>query len=290
MARASSEKTAFVFAGGGSLGAVEVGMLKALVAAGVEADFAVGSSVGAINAAYFAADPSAAGVERLEGIWRALRRNDVFPITPFRSIFGLLTLVDHIIDPLPLRRLLERRLPMTRLEEAAIPCTVVATDVLSGMEIHFASGPAVEALLASTALPAVFPPVRIGERFLVDGGIANNTPISTAAELHAKRVIVLPTGFSCSLDAPPRGALAMALHALNLLIARQLVTDTERLGRKARLVVVPPLCPLGVTPIDFSRSAELIDRAEKETRRWLKGGGLEREGTPGELMAHVHIA
>jgi len=124
--------TAFVFAGGGSLGAVQVGMLRALIAAGSHPDFVVGASVGAINAAYFAADPTSEGVDRLEILWRAIRRRDVFPLSPLRILVRLLTGQGHIVTQSALRHLLERRLPYQRLEDARIPCHIVATDLLGG--------------------------------------------------------------------------------------------------------------------------------------------------------------
>ena len=100
----ATQRTAFVFAGGGSLGAVQVGMLRELMRAGVKADFVVGSSVGAINAAYFAGAPDAAGVDKLEKIWRGLRRHDVFPLT-LRSVLGFMGGAGNLIDPFNLRRL-----------------------------------------------------------------------------------------------------------------------------------------------------------------------------------------
>ncbi len=130
--------------------------------------------------------------------------------------------------------------------------------------------------------------MRIGERYLIDGAVACNTPISVAVELGAKRVIVLPTGFACSLTAPPRGALASALHAITLLIAHQLVMELERYRDQAEIVTVPPLCPLEVSPYDFSRAGELIERAAEQTQRWLDHGGLLRERVPQALRAHTH--
>jgi NTE family protein len=276
-------KTAFVFDGGGSLGAVEVGMLKALISHGIQADFVVGSSVGALNAAYFAGEPTGDGVQRLEQIWLGVRRRDVFPIGPLRGFLGFFGWRDHLLDPTPLRRLIERNIQYRRLEEARIPCHVVATDLMGGGDVRFSSGPAVEIILASAAIPALFPPVRIGDRYLIDGGIVNNSPISSAVELGATRVIVLPTGFSCSIEKSPRGVLGMALHASNLLIARQLVLDAQRFAEKVELIVIPPLCPLAVSSYDFSRTRELIDRAAKMTERWLDKVGLAARGVPSTL-------
>lgn len=284
----SGGTTAFVLAGGGSLGAVQVGMLKALVRQGVVPDLVVGASVGAINAAHFAAEPDRDGVARLESIWKRLNRGDVFPFSPFSALLSVLGKKNHLVAPDGLRSLLESGLPLFRLEDARVPCHVVATDALSGAEVLFSTGPAIDVLLASAAIPGIFPPVALDGRYLLDGGVANNTPISTAVRLGAARVIVLPTGMSCAIEAPPRAAMAVALHALNLLVMQQLQKDVARLSAQAQLVIVPPLCPLTVTPYDFSQSAKLIRRAEAATRLWLRSGGLEHHGAMPEPLVHHH--
>src|ERR1700720_4176357 len=122
------QKTAFAFAGGGSLGAIQVGMLRVLLSAGIQPDFVVGASVGAINAAYFAGAPNAEGVARLAEIWFSLRRTEVFPAT-FKSAFGLLRHPDSVIDSGGLRHLIEINLAYARLEDATVPVHVTATDV-----------------------------------------------------------------------------------------------------------------------------------------------------------------
>ena len=279
---------AFVLAGGGSLGAIEVGMLKALVGSGLHADFVVGSSVGAINAGYYAGRPSLEGIAELDRIWRGLRTADVFPLSPVRGFFGFVGWQDSLLDPGALRRLLERALPYRKLEDTAIPCHVVATEVIDGREVVLSDGHVVSALLASAAIPGVFPPVERDGRTLFDGGVASNTPIATAVARGAERVIVLPSGYSCALPEPPRGALAIALHALTLMIVHQLVVDVERFADRAAIVVVPPLCPVLVSPYDFGPTGALIDRAEESTKRWLATGGLERRGVPAELPPYGH--
>ncbi|UJJ58201.1 MULTISPECIES: patatin-like phospholipase family protein [Rhodanobacter] len=282
----AQQRTAFVLAGGGSLGAVEVGMLQALLEWGEAPAFLVGASAGAINAAYFAGDPSRAGARELERIWCALKRREVFPFN-LGSVFGLLRRRDHLVDSSGLRRLLERHLPYRQLEDAALPVHLVASDMLSGREALLSAGPVVDAVLASAAIPGVYPPVWIDGRWLVDGGVANNTPISVAVGLGATRVIVLPTGFACALERAPSGAIARAMHALSLLVARQLVYDADHFaGSAVELRIVPSLCPLGVSPYDYSAAAGLIARARTQTSRWLERGGLERAGTPPQLREH----
>jgi NTE family protein len=216
-----------------------------------------------------------------------VRRGEVLPLN-WRSLLGLFARRNFLVDPGGLRRIVEERLPYRELEQAAVPLHVVATDLIGGGSVRLSSGPAAEAVLASCAIPAAFPPVRIGERYLIDGAIAANTPISVAAELGAARVIVLPTGFACALEAPPPDAIGCALHALNLLIAHQLVEEIERCRERTEVVTVPPLCPLSTSPYDFSHAGELIDRAADQTRRWLDKGGLTRQRVPGALRAHTH--
>ncbi len=279
--------TALVLAGGGSFGSVQVGMLRALVAHGLAPDFVIGSSVGAINGAYFAGAPNAEGVTSLEAIWGGLRRSTVFPLA-WRGLLGLPGHAGSAVDPAGLRRLLEQCLPYTRFEQASIPLHVVATDLLHGGTVCLSSGSVVEAVLASCAIPAVFPPVRIGEQYLIDGAIASNTPVSVAIELGASRIIVLPTGFACALEAPPRSTIASALHAITLLIAHQLVMELERYREQAEIITVPPLCPLTASPYDFSHADELIERAAEQTARWLARDGLVRPRVPPGLRAHSH--
>jgi NTE family protein len=281
-------RTAFVFAGGGSLGAIQVGMLKALLARGVEADFVVGSSVGAINAAHFAGDPTPAGVARLEAIWRSLRRADVFPLPVIRGLVKLIAEGGHLVDSTVLGILIDRHLAHEPLEAKKLPCVIVATDLLEGVEVRITSGPATPALLASAAIPGIFPPVEIAGRYLIDGSVANHTPLAAAIDLGAKRLVVLPTGYSCTRDVAPRRAIGRALHALNILVSGKLVNAVARFAKDAEILVVPPLCPLDVSPFDFGRTGELIDRAEMETQKWIDEGVELVDGVPHQLIPHTH--
>lgn len=284
MARAG--KTAFVLAGGGSLGAVQVGMLHALVEAGERPDFLVGSSAGALNAAWFAGAPDLAGVERLADIWAGLHRADIFRLS-LTGLFGFLNRSGSIADPHPLRRLLETHLAFTRIENARLPLHVMATDQ-QGVGVRLSSGPAVEAILASAAVPGIFPPVAIGGQDLMDGAIAANTPLRGAAELGATRIIVLPTGYACALDGPPKGAIARILHAITLLISWQLMREMEAMPAGIEVHLAPALCPLAVSPYDFTAARQLISRAKDSTWQWIDSGGLSRPARARDLAPHHH--
>ena len=196
----------------------------------------------------------------------------------------------HLVESLGLKRLLNRHFGESRVEDASIPLHVVATDMHTGEEVVLSSGNIVSAVLASAAIPGVFPPVEMDGRKLIDGGVANNTPVSTAVRMGATRIIVLPAGFACAERRPPRGAMEHAFNALSLLVARQLVHDLERWQDHAHIAVVPPLCPLDISPYDYSRCGELIDRAAAATVAWLRADGLSSRRVPGALEPHDHDA
>ena len=145
-------------------------MVRVLLSAGVQPVFVVGASVGAIKAAYFAGAPNADGVERLAEIWSGLRRREVFLVTS-KSAFGLLRHPESVIDSGGLRHLVEINLAYARLEDATVPVHITATDV-QGMAVVLSKGPVIDAILASTAIPGVFPPVRIDGQTLMDCAIA----------------------------------------------------------------------------------------------------------------------
>jgi NTE family protein len=288
-APAAAPKTAFVLAGGGSLGAAQVGMLRALLERGIHADLVVGSSVGAINAAYFAGHPTLDGVARLETVWRSLKRRDVLPLS-WRRLIGFLQRRDHLVAPDGLRRLLEHHLPFCKLEDATLPLRVVATDVLSGEEVVLSRGDATRAILASSAIPAAFAPVEIDGRLLCDGAIASNTPVRAAFASGARRLIVLPTGGTCRHQRAPAGAIASALHAVTLLTNRQLLSEIDRLGLATQCHVLPGACLTGASPLDFSRTSELIERGYCGAVRWLDEGGMDAiGGNTSPALAHVML-
>jgi NTE family protein len=279
--------TAFVLSGGASLGAIQVGMLRALYERAIEPDVIVGTSAGAMNGAFIASRPqTVATADALAAVWRDLRRGQVFPLNPITGLLGALGARDHLVPASGLRRLIARHLEHTSLEDLPIPLHVVAVDVISGEEVRLSHGPVLDAVLASAAIPGVVAPVRSQDRTLMDGGVANNTPISHAVALGAERIYVLPTGHACALDQPPRGALALALHALSLLTQRCLVDDIDDHRTDAHLIVLPPPCPLAIQPLDFAHADELVERALHDARDFLDAGG--EECPPIHMRTHRH--
>ena len=156
------------------------------------------------------------------------------------------------------------------------------------LPVVLSRGPAVEAILASAAIPGVSPPVEIDGQTLMDGAVAANTSIRLAAQLGAMRIVILPTGYACALKEPPRGAVAKTLHAITLLIAWRLMNDLDHLPDWIDVHLAPALCPLDVSPFDFSASRYLIERSAENTREWVERGGLTRRALASELAAHRH--
>jgi NTE family protein len=261
-ARSRAPRTAFVLAGGASLGAMQVGMLRALYEHGIAPDLLVGTSAGALNAAFVASRPqTVATADALARVWRGLRRDDIFPINPRTLIGGLANQRSYLVPDSGLRRLAARHLQIERLEDAGVPLHLVAFDLLTGDEVCLSDGPATEAVLAAAAIPGVLPPVHRGDRLLVDGGVVNNTPISHAVELGAERIYVLPTEgpLARALPVAPRGALDAVVHAFTLLVGARLAPDLARYAAAAELIVLPAVNPQRVQPTDFDHAGPLID-------------------------------
>jgi NTE family protein len=243
-------------------------MLQALSESAIKPDFLVGCSVGAVNAAWVAGFPDDEGVRRLSDIWYRIRRQDVFPINPWSGARGLLGHTNHLISNAGLRALLEKHIRYERLEQAAIPLHVVVTNLKSGRAEVLSAGPVIPALLASSAIPGVFPPVTIGRNEFVDGGVASHTPIAAAIELGATEVYVLPIGYTW-LNCPPSSALGVALQSLARFVDQRLDAEVATHRASATIHMLPTVATPSASPADFSRTAELIRTGYRSARRYL---------------------
>jgi NTE family protein len=268
--------TAFVLSGGASLGAIQVGMLKALAAREIRPDLIVGTSVGAVNGAFLASRPfDSATVAELEELWLGIGRGRVFPIEPLTGPLGFLGARRNLVPVTPLRRLVSRHTQVDRLEDLPTPLHVIACDVMTGQEVRLDNGPLVDAVAASAAIPGVFPPVEWGSQVLIDGGVLNNTPITHALDLGADEVYVLSANATCALEAPPRGALGMVVQATALLVAHRFAGEAAALANRPDVILIPPPCPVHVSPIDFRHTRALIERSEAAAQDFLAGRDAE---------------
>jgi NTE family protein len=267
----------FVLSGGGNLGALQIGMVRALLEHDIRPDLIVGCSVGAINGAGLAEDPTLAGALRLERLWRALDGKELMPAGWLPNTVAIARRGEAIHENHGLRRHLEQSLTARTFEELAVPFQCVATDVVGVREVWFRSGPLIEPILASAALPAVYPAVEIdGVRYL-DGGIVDDVPMSRAVELGAQTLYVLQVGLFSRPRPEPKRPLDVAVQAY--WIARH-----HRFKRE--LAVMPPdielhLLPTGQTPSmrynDFTRTSELISLAYEASSAYLAGRQLPAE-------------
>ena len=264
--------TAFVLGGGGNLGAVQVGMLQALLEAGVAPDVVIGCSVGALNAAGLAADPSAAGVRRMRETWLALDGEELFPAGRVTGLWMLGRKGQAIQANTGLRNLIERTLPYKRLEDAPIPVQVNATSLQTGRGRWFTSGSAVDAILASAALPAVFPPVVVDGEAYIDGGVVDNVPISRALALGARRIYVLHVGNFARPRQLPKRPIDVLLQSFSIARNHRFLAETDDPPPDVEIVVLPGVDPGRIRRNDFSKSRDLIERAYAAAREFLSEG------------------
>ena len=258
---------AVVLSGGGSLGAAQVGALRALLEAGVRPDLLVGCSVGALNAAFLAVDPTLARVQELEQVWRALGREDIFG-TGRRLASQVWSAAvrreDHLYKSQPLQDLVRKWVPLDDLAQTRVPCHVVTTDLLSGQACWWSAGDPVAVLTASACLPAIFAPVSLGGSLHVDGGVVCPVPVRRALDLGATRTWVIDvSGGSLGRRDDRMNALDVLLMSFAISRAhldREHPDRQEEGGRPAQRVVRLPRLDMGRLEMrDFSQTARLMD-------------------------------
>lgn len=269
-------RTAFVFAGGGARGAAQVGMLDALVRRGIVPDALYGASVGAINAGGFAGDPTVEGVAHMADLWRAVTREDVFPQGRFPSPWRFFQQRESAFPNDGVRRIIRSGLRFERFEDSPVHLEVVATSLHDGRPRWFTSGEVEEPILASAALPAMFPPVTVdGERF-IDGGVVDNVPVGRAIAEGAERIFVLLCGPRHYTPQPSRRPIEALLAAFFIAVHARFVRELQQLPAGVEVVVFT----VDTEPVsrydDFSGTHALIaaGRANAETVLdfWLRGG------------------
>ena len=232
-------QVAFVLGGGGMLGATEVGMLRALIEAGVRPDLVVGTSVGAINGAFIAADPSAEAVGRLGRLWAALGRTDVFGHSLLHQAVTLARSGTHLHHNGSLRRLLQAHAGGARIEDLPVPFECVATSIERAGAHWFTRGPVVEAVLASCAVPGLLPPVRIGDEHFLDGGLVHSLPVGRAVESGAAVIYVLHVGRIERPLRPPRWPWEVGLVAFEVARRHRFTEDMAALPDGVQVHVLP---------------------------------------------------
>ncbi|MGH9038367.1 MAG: patatin-like phospholipase family protein [Acidimicrobiia bacterium] len=263
---------AFVLSGGGNLGSIQVGMLKALFEAGITPDVLVGTSIGSVNAAYLAADPTPDRVEDLCELWRGVRSRDAFSWNPFRMAHAALRR-GSLFPSESWRRYLTRHIALERIEDSAVPLRIMVTDFEDGSPVVLDSGPVIDAVMASTCLPGIFPPQRVGDHLYLDGILAEQVPLKPAIDAGADTVYVLATSHaSPSPDVRSPGQILR--HALTILLFPRLRLDALSLPDRPNLKIVQiPSGGAQVALWDMSRHDEMIESGYQETKEFLAERG-----------------
>ena len=262
--------TAFVLSSGRNLGAVQVGMLRALVEHGVEPDLVVGCSVGAINGAGFADDPTLGRIERLEEVWCSTEAKDLLP-RPWKlpPAVSLARRVEAIHPDGGVRRLIQQTLEARTFEDLAVPLHVLATDVVDAAEAWFDRGPLLGPLLASAAIPAMLPSVEIAGRRYIDGAVVNDVPVQHAVDLGARTVYVLEVGSFAQPWSEPKRPAESAIQAYGIARRHRFQSELDGVPDDVELHVLPHGDPPPLRLRDMSQSPSLIAAAHEATTRYL---------------------
>jgi NTE family protein len=232
-------ETAFVLGGGGILGAHEVGMLRALAESSIAPDVILGTSVGAINGALFAADPSAEGVRVLSQLWAESNVAGMSTGALLRGITTLARTGTHLQSLEELRQRLADALPVARVEELKVPFQCVAASIERAAEHWFTDGVLTDVVLASCAVPGILPPVKIGDEHFIDGGIVNSIPVARAVALGAKTIYVLQVGRLEKPLQPARWPWEVGLVAFEVARRHRFASDLDSLPDGVRLHLLP---------------------------------------------------
>ncbi|MDH3301808.1 MAG: patatin-like phospholipase family protein [Acidimicrobiia bacterium] len=264
----------FVLSGGGSYGAVQVGMIRALVEAGVKPDLVVGSSIGALNGAVLAAD-SDNSADRLMTVWEQIDRRTLYGAdSRLRAAWevareGLTGQGAALCSPKPLARLIEAAVDVDRIEELPTPMVVVATDLLVGQPKLLRQGPLAPALLASSAAPVVFPPVQIEGVIYVDGSVSANVPVRQALAAGARSMIVLDAGPAHMPGFIPRTPWEALHQASRIMMNSQHAVADEDLSNRHPIMRLPRPTPPALSSFDFSQTRELVEMGFNSTKQFL---------------------
>lgn len=271
----------WVLGGGGARGAAQVGVIIALFEAGLEPPVGiVGTSVGALNGSVLAAYPSLAGAMMLREVWLSRQAAAVFRAHPFGVILsGIRRNMQSALPQENVLRLIQRALALTGMatfEQLRIPLTVVATDLNSGKPAAFRSGMLTPALLATTAIPGLFPAVRIEDREHLDGGVLDNTPLDTAIADGARNLLVISLMAGGELEAAPTSLPELIARTLQLSLHHQMLSDYERLKGRARMVVLCPVtAPFATWEMKRDHVEAVIESARSAAAALLRERGAK---------------
>lgn len=258
---------AWVLGGGGSYGAVQMGMVRALHETDLRPDLVVGTSVGSLNGVMIASDPDQ-GPQTLADLWPQIERRDVFPGNVVTQAIAAGANRPYLFSPGPLTELLATKVPVDTIEQLRVPFVAVATDLDTGEAVEIDSGDVRTALLASAAIPGVFPWVERDGRRLVDGGLVANVPIGVAVARGARSVVVLDCGRFGMAGRWAESLVAVVIQAVQIASRQQVVRDLQ-VAAHVPVVYLPAPSLISTSMLDFSQTEALASTAYDDTSAML---------------------
>jgi NTE family protein len=279
MLRWRRDRTAFAISGGGARGATQVGMLRALIERNITPDFVVGVSIGAWNGAWLAHRPELDWVKRLEEVWRNVTRRTL-DIVWWRAARNMVQRKPSLYEGDGLSRFVARHLQVHNFEDLAVPLHTVAIDLTMGTKAVFSHGPLAPAVLASSAIPGIFPPVLIDGRQHVDGGLVDPTGLDTAIELGARRVYVLDSGYAGRLPAPLGSMNAIVDHTFQIAAQHRTRWTIRQMGRSVEIIHLRPDAGFLRHPMDFGATEFYLNEGYRYAAQVLDSRGKRRRSLP----------
>lgn len=255
-----------VLSGGGAMGALQVGVLRELFRSGFRPGRIVGTSVGALNGAFLAFHPDEAGLERLAEIWRGLEHERFLRFNPVRLAYRLVSRQPNLFDSAFLHRLVQEYAVEDDFAAAKIPLYVVATNLNTGRKQVLSEGRVSDAVLASTAVPGVFSPVRVDGDAFIDGGVVANLDLETAVDLGAREILAIDLSH-CFAISEPSNVIGVITRTVDIVMRERVQRDMLALGRRARITLVQPQIDRGPGVGDFRFVTQLLDQGESFARR-----------------------
>lgn len=262
---------AFVFSGGSSLGALHVGMLKAVQEYGIQPDLLIGSSAGALNAAWIGIDYSANQIKVLEDFWKSLHTADIFQDISLRSFLTFMRGSHSSVSSLKgIKKIIDENYPPS-FASLKIPTHIIVSDLAAGTPIVLKDGDLRTSLLASTAIPGIFPSVSLANRELVDGSLTAHLPLQIALNLGAKTIVIFDSSFPCKLKQAPSHYIPKLLYMMTIMIQQQARCSVNLCKEMGASMIYPPVpCPISVMPHDFSQAELLIEKTYHLTKVFLE--------------------
>jgi NTE family protein len=259
----------YVLGGGGSLGAIQVGMLQALAEHDVAPDIVAGTSVGSLNGAVVARDPKSAA-NRLSHLWARLTREQVFPGGLLAQVRTLQHNKTHLFPSTGLAAVIADFMGSgTTFADLRVPFAAVAMDIATARPHVVRDGPLLPALLASAAIPGIFPPVQLGSLLLYDGGLVANVPMRQALVMGARSLVVLDCNFPGHIPGPPATIAEVLFYTATVTMRTQAVLDAPLAAAEVPVIYLHGPEPHPVSPLDFRQTGLLIETSYEAARAFL---------------------